>query len=417
MPCFICFLVVALLSRGIHAQETLSSRQYTADFDSLWSTLRTNYAYFDKKQTDWQKVRDVYRPRVAGVRSKREFVSLLEAVLDELYDPHTHLKVNTASSFRIVPTGLDVWAEWQHDKPVITELRRGFSAEQAGLKVGMEIVSVNGIPIEEAVERQVGKCLKRSDPAVRDWALRKLLAGTHDGKRFFEAKDLDGAKRRFELDLPGQLKVDDNRNLPQVESKLLKDGIAYIAIHDLGAVEVVAGFDSALEELKSSRGMIIDLRETPSGGNTSVAEPILGRLIAQRMGYQRIIPLHKKSWIREVSPRGKWSYKAPMVVLVDHWTGSMGEGMAIGLDAMKRATIVGTHMAGLNGAVHDLELPNTKFRLSYAAEKLEHMNGTPREDFMPPVAVNLMEAKFSSSQDPILEVGIEVLKSLLKGSP
>jgi hypothetical protein len=26
---------------------------------------------------------------------------------------------------------------------------------------------------------------------------------------------------------------------------------------------------------------------------------------------------------------------------VDHWTGSMGEGMAIGMDALRRATVVG----------------------------------------------------------------------------
>ena len=38
---------------------------------------------------------------------------------------------------------------------------------------------------------------------------------------------------------------------------------------------------------------------------------------------------------------------SPVVVLVDHWTGSMGEGIAIGMDGLKRATIVGTEMAGL----------------------------------------------------------------------
>lgn len=71
-------------------------------------------------------------------------------------------------------------------------------------------------------------------------------------------------------------------------------------------------------------------------------------------------------------------------------------------------------MAGLNGAVFDLELPNTRIKLNYAAEKLFHLNGTPREDFMPPVAVTLSE---KSTDDVILREGIGTLGRLLKRKP
>jgi Tricorn protease C1 domain len=118
----------------------VTPEQFMQDFDYLWSQLRDNYAYFDKKETDWNLVREVYRPRVAEVRSKREFVTLLERVLEELYDPHTHLKVSTDRSSRLVPSGLDVWAEWENGKAIITQLRKGFSAEQAGLKVGIDYI-------------------------------------------------------------------------------------------------------------------------------------------------------------------------------------------------------------------------------------------------------------------------------------
>lgn len=81
---------------------------------------------------------------------------------------------------------------------------------------------------------------------------------------------------------------------------------------------------------------------------------------------------------------------------------------------MKRATIVGTKMAGLNGAVFELELPNTKIKLNYSAEKLFHMNGMPREDFVPPVSVKLIGKE---TGDLILEVGIRKLNKLLKQQP
>jgi C-terminal processing protease CtpA/Prc len=394
-----------------YAQESLTPEQFTRDFDYLWSQLRDNYAYFDKKETDWNKVREFYRPRVARIKSKREFVTLLERVLEELYDPHTHLKVNTSSSPRLVPTGLDVWAEWEKGKAVVTQLREGFSAERAGLRVRMEIVSINGVPVETAIRNRLGVSLKKVDDAARSWALRALLAGTHDTKRVIEAKSIGGVKTTFRLDLPSRTAAGNYQTGRKVEWRILPGALGYIKISDLGSDETVAEFNAALEQLKTTRGLVIDLRATQNGGNTSVAEPIMGRLIERPMPYQRGVPVRGEEWTREVSPAGVWTYKAPVVVLVGRWTASMGEGIAIGLDGMKRATIIGTRMAGLNGAVFDLELPNTRIRLNYAAEKLFHLNGTPREDFVPPVLVKLSD---KGTGDAILEEGIKTLKATLQ---
>jgi carboxyl-terminal processing protease len=97
-------------------------------------------------------------------------------------------------------------------------------------------------------------------------------------------------------------------------------------------------------------------------------------------------------------------------VLVDHWTGSMGEGMAIGLDGMGRATVAGTRMAGLNGAVFDLELPNTRIRLNYAAERLAHLDGTPREYYVPSLHVDLLDPAHAGVDDPVFQAGIALLQ-------
>lgn len=407
-------LLNSLVYSESYSQESMTQDQFTQDFDYLWSQLRDNYAYFDKKETDWDLVREVYRPQVAKAVNKREFVTLLERVLEELYDPHTHLKINTNRSTRLIPTGLDIWAEWENGKAIITQLRPGFSAEQAGLKVGMEIISINGVPVKKAVSNRVGVSLKKITEAAESWALRALLAGTRDTRRVIEAKNANGVRATFQLDLPIHTTVDNYQGGHKVEWRLLKNGFGYIKINDLGSDDTVAEFDAALEQVKPTRGLIIDLRATQSGGNTSVAEPIMGRLIERRMPYQKGIPMRGERWTREVSPRGGWAYKAPIVLLVGRWTASMGEGMAIGLDAMKRVTVVGTRMAGLNGAVFDLQLPNTKIRLNYAAEKLFHINGTPREDFVPPVVVKLSDKR---EDDVILKEGIRTLSGLVKRQP
>ena len=78
----LCFFV-----KVAAAQETKFTRQqYDEDFDYLWRSISDEYAYFDQKQTDWKKVREIYRPQINGVKTRTDFVALLESVLEELYD-------------------------------------------------------------------------------------------------------------------------------------------------------------------------------------------------------------------------------------------------------------------------------------------------------------------------------------------
>jgi carboxyl-terminal processing protease len=251
-------------------------------------------------------------------------------------------------------------------------------------------------------------------PEARDWALRAVLAGTHDQPRIIVAKNRSGKPVSYQLDLSTQTTVDKYNYTPKVEWKMLPRQIGYIKINDLIANELVSEFDAALIQLRNSRGLILDIRDIPRGGNTDVAEPIMGRLADRRMGYQEVAPLHEAKYMKEISPRGDWTYAAPIVVLVNHWTASMGEGIAIGLDGMKRATIVGTRMAGLNGGVFNLELPETKIGVTYPGERLNHINGTPRENFIPTVLVDLMDSRLSRSSDPIFSAGYRTLIRLIK---
>jgi carboxyl-terminal processing protease len=99
------------------------------------------------------------------------------------------------------------------------------------------------------------------------------------------------------------------------------------------------------------------------------------------------------------------------VVLVGRWTGSMGEGLAIGFDGLGRATVVGTEMAQLNGAIYSYTLPNSGIGFKIPAERLFHVKGQPREAFRPPVYVDLKSAAKSQAvaQDPVLERALEML--------
>lgn len=65
----------------------------------------------------------------------------------------------------------------------------------------------------------------------------------------------------------------------------------------------------------------------------------------------------------------------------------MGEGVAIALDGMQRADVFGSAMAGLRGAIEALDLKHTKIPVRVPGERLYHVDGTPREAFLPPFPV------------------------------
>jgi C-terminal processing protease CtpA/Prc len=389
------------------APRDLSAAEFLEDFDAAWAFVRESYAYFERKQTDWDRVRTLYRARVEEARGRREFVGVLEDMMEELYDPHAHLGVNTASSARLVPSGTDLWAEWQEGRAVLTEVRAGSEAERAGLRSGMEVLTIDGRPTREVVRERLPSSLRAPDPAADDWALRAALAGRRDRPVRLEVR-AGGRRVRFEFH-PGR----PERPAAPISARILEGGLGYVRIHDaLGDTALITAWDAAMAELRETPGLVLDLRDTPSGGNTTVARALLGRLVAEEGPYQRHeLPGEERRfgvrriWVEHVAPRGTFQYDRPVAVLVGRWTGSMGEGITIALDALRGSTTIGTPMAGLLGAVHETTLPNTGFAVRVPAERLYHVGGMPREAFVPTIPVQPLPGS-----DPGLAAAIELLR-------
>jgi hypothetical protein len=296
------------------------------------------------------------------------------------------------------------------------------------------VLAINGVSVESAVDARLGPAVRRpAVPAARQWALLSASAGRHNTPRTLRLSDLSGQVLEVALDQPGHHVVDAPNGDQPVEFRRLSGaevdaarGLAttygYVRLNALADSRSVPAFDSALAALRDTGGLILDLRNTPGGGNTDVAEPIIGRLITRTAGYQRVVPRDAPAYVRMVDSRGPWAYTAPLVVLVGRWTGSMGEAMAIGLDGMHRASVVGTPMAGLAGAVDDVTLPCSGIGLGLPTARLLHLDGTPRERWVPPVLVDFeaanARARFravdgtsTNLPDLVLERGLAVLRA------
>jgi carboxyl-terminal processing protease len=165
----------------------------------------------------------------------------------------------------------------------------------------------------------------------------------------------------------------------------LKDVAVIRPNNSIGDSDLNPVFDDLMEQAKGMATIILDLRNTPSGGDPAVAKPLMAWFVDGTRGCQK----HErggKSWIEQVEGR-KDHFRGRLIVLVDHWTGSMGEGAAIGLRAAAGAKLVGTRMAGLRGAIESFDLPCLGVSVRLPVERLYEVNGAPRENAIPDVLI------------------------------
>jgi len=350
------------------------------DVRELCRVVEDNYVYFADRAAHWPEACALAAAEADEAVGAGESLAVIERLLDELHDPHVSLGTNSDVSPRLVPSGADYRLTLEGGRATVVAVRPGSGAAKAGLEVGDVVESLDAVaPAEAALKR-----IRTGDPspARLDWAVNAMAAGYRGSSR---QVTVTRGEARLDLELADATPA---ARPGWVEARMLDNKVGYIRINNgLGESAAVTEFNAALETLKGAKRWVLDLRDTPGGGGTAVAEPMLGRFIDKTAPYQRTVPPNMDAIDRPVEPVGPWTAQGPMVVLVGRWTGSMGEGMAVGLDALGRGHVIGSVMARLPGGVEDFELSQTGIPVRMPTYDLTHMDGTPRHQWSPPHAV------------------------------
>ncbi len=381
------FIAALLLAAGAaHAAGDLTSREQAGDFDAMWRAIDTGYAYFDGKRGAWKRARETYRPRAVHAATRADFVAALEGAIEQLRDDSVSLSERSPALARRVPYESDVWARFRDGHAVIESVRTFSDADVAGLRPGLVVTRVNGVPVERAVRARLATA--RPDAAALDWGLRRVLAGPGVGEQRIEVRDADSLST-----LVVERTAVSRGNGPALLTRRMGDerDIGYLRPR-VGSADtrLVEHFAQALAELKGTRALIVDLRETLGPGSPAETLAILARFADS-------------------------GYRAPVAVLVDRWTAGEGEAIAAGLKAAAGARIVGTPMAGLRGELREVTLPASGIVLEFPARKTFLAGGLPREALRPDIAVDLA-APSGGPGDPILYQALKLLEPPCPGS-
>ena len=130
----------------------IGQNKYQKDFDYFCELIEKQYAYFDLKQTDWKKVKELYNNRLQTIKKDWEFTYTIELMKHELYDPHLSLNRNVEFSFRLIPNDTDAYIKVKNGNYYIADIRENYSIEDFNLKIGDQLVKVNGQDIEDVIK-------------------------------------------------------------------------------------------------------------------------------------------------------------------------------------------------------------------------------------------------------------------------
>ncbi len=399
------------------AQDSMEEKTFSAQeaWDEFKTEFLTKYAYLDDRNVDVEALMEETSKRALQTTNAVEFRASVRGFLYTLTDPHVILGPLTNDDYNVLPTTSDLMVEHRDGIYLILDVRVGSDAAAKGVRPGWRVLEVEGQAIDEAAKAPFAGLLET-------YTDRQLSVGATlsvNGKRRTPRKvtfEVEGQRREMDLDDPYVL-VKALQEQPKLDVRTIEGGYGVLRINNcLGDMELVALFDEAIKGLDKAPGLIIDLRNTPSGGNTAVARGLLGHFVTEAKPYQmHTIPAIERHhgvprrFVEYVMPRAP-HYGGPIVVLGGAWTGSMGEGLVIGFDAAAKAHTIASPMAKLLGAIHNIRLEASDSILDMGVEALFHVDGTPRGDYVADEALVRADMNADGS-DPAMASALKWLKT------
>ncbi len=248
--------------------------------------------------------------------------ALYDGLMAGLEDPYSvyytkeeyiDLMVSTSGTYYGIGAGLS--QDIKTMVVTITKVYKGTPAEEAGLKNGDIVVSVEGI---DATTMEVSNLVTkiRGEEGTK---VHMVIYRESEGKTL----EFDVERRNIEL--------------PSIEGELLDGGIGYIQITDFQS-KTDEQFEAMVEDLKrqGAKGFILDLRANP-GGLLSTVVNMLDYVLPQGMiTYIEDAYGQRSEYMSDAS-----CVDMPFVVLIDENSASASEIFAGAMKDYKYGTLVG----------------------------------------------------------------------------
>ena len=379
--------VIDLIEPDNAAINDFSDLSYSDAFEAMVGLFRTEYAYTELYDLNWDALEETYSPRFAEAEEAEDSAAYGLAMRDflwEIPDGHVSMPLDLVIDLFREETngGLGIsLTELDDGRIVVSYLLEGSPAANAGLQVGSEILAWDGGSIEEALEREFVWAHQSLSTAhtLRLQQLRYITRfplGT-EVEVSFRNPDSEEAQtvtmtviaERGSFNQSSFFAGTTGHEYP-VEFEILPSGYGYVAIYSFNDFErlTVNLWERAIRTFieEDVAGVIIDMRNN-SGGSGFLADQ-LGAYFYQEehiLGYSARYNetrdefyLDPRSEDRYILPPEELRYDGELAVIIAPGCFSACEFFSYNLTIDDRAAIVGHYpTGGLGGAVDDFLMP------------------------------------------------------------
>jgi len=349
------------LDATLHDPLAFASRRELAllGLSRLWAGVSRNFAFIERVKVNWDSLYVANMAPVAEAADSGDDErtgELLQLMAAKLGDGHTFVygydrrKCHTPLSTVILDGRVFV-------KEVLSPV-----LEEQGIRRGMELVSVNGIPVVEYGQRRVMPYISSSTPQWSEHA-------TFNGYNLLAAKKGETMHLTFRNGkkvLEAAYTPDGNfrPNSPRaIEFSMLKNHVGLLRINNFMDADFREQFDNIYPAILKTRALIIDLRGN-EGGNSGNGDHILRHLSSDTIktgpwtspayipafaswGMEQ--PVHHGAGNTLAPVTDRPVYDRPAVLLVDGGTFSAAEDFTAAFRGMGRGKIAGAPTAGSTG--------------------------------------------------------------------
>ena len=376
----------------------------------FWNVIEYWFPYRDLLDEDWGKILTEFIPRIALAKDKNAYELETIALIARVADTHANLW--SASPELRPPAGacqLPVITRFIENQAVVAGYSNTSTGPATGLQIGDVIETLDGTPVPELVKRLEPYYPASNQPTrLRDIAralTRGACATARLGIRRPSGTTQVMAQRQPFAAL--NMQAGTTHDLPGDAFRLLSDQVAYLKLSGVQAAQAA----SYVERSKSTRGLIIDLRNYPSEfvpfalGALLVDQPTpfarftAGDLDNPGAFLWRGAPL----MLTPQQPH----YSGKVVVLVDEVTLSQAEYTTMAFRASPRTVVVGSTTAGADGNVSQIMLPGgLRTMISGIGVFFPDKRPTQRIGIVPDIEVRPTIAGIRAGRDEVLEAAL-----------